>query len=263
MTQEPFFRKEVILNKKTPYYGRVFINTPVNHIILTIGLTCLMILIICFFVFAQFSEKFIVKGYINSTKGIVTVYPNKIGIIKKNFVKLGQHVKLGEPMFLISTNKEGIYLDKNSDILSKLNQKILFFNKEIKYKKKELHNLKKLVNNHYLSKTDYHNKQQDLFVLQNEKKELEMEIIKYKNSQSHIVRAPISGIISSVMMHQGQHIIPTKPLAKLLPDKSKLIAELFVPVKNAGFLKKNTAIIIQYDAYPALKAYLLKMVGLA
>jgi membrane fusion protein len=40
-------------------------------------------------------------------------------------------------------------------------------------------------------------------------------------------------------------------LAKILPDGADLIAEIFVPVPQSGYLKKNHAVILQYDAYPA------------
>ena len=77
-----------------------------------------------------------------------------------------------------------------------------------------------------------------------------MDIINYKHDKSYVIRAPIDGIISSVSFHEGQYTNLTKPLMKILPSHADLMAELFIPVKQSGFLHRRNQVIIRYDAYP-------------
>jgi len=246
---ETLFRPEALLRQRTRHFGTVFINTPVHYGILSVGLMSLLCFFVLFFILAAFSEKYVVKGYLNSTKGIVRVFPNRNGFVKKRMIHQGQHVNVGEALFLIDTSSKGYSVGKKSGILHQLSYKKQVLEKEILYKKNELEQLKGLVDKGFLSKSDYHLKQQALMVMSNQRRAVEMEIIQYHESQAYVVRAPITGVVSSVMVHQGQSISVSKPLAKLLPEHSQFIAELFVPVRHAGFLKKNDPVVIQYDAY--------------
>lgn len=246
---ETLFRPEALLRQRTRHFGTVFINTPVHYGVLATGLMGLLGCMILFFILASFSEKYIVKGYLNSTKGIVRVFPNRNGVVKKRMIRQGQHVKRGEMLFLIDTSSEGYSVEKESEIPRQLRYKKQVLEKEIAYKKNELKQLKTLVDKGFLSKSDYHLKQQALMVMTNERRAVEVERINYRESQAYAIRAPITGVVSSVMVHQGQFTSVSKPLAKLLPEHSQFIAELFVPVRHAGFLKKKAPVVIQYDAY--------------
>lgn len=246
---EPLFRPEALLRQRTQHFGTVLINTPVHYGILAGGLMVLLCGMILFFMLAEFSEKYVVKGYLNSTKGIVRVYPNRNGVVKKRMIHQGQHVRRGDVLFLMDTSSAGYSAGEKSRILRQLKQKKQVLEEEMLYKQNELKQLKGLLDKSFLSKSDYHQKQQELMVMTNTRNAVEMEIIQYRESQAYVVRAPITGEVSSVMVHQGQSAAVTKPLAKLLPEHSKLIAELFVPVRQAGFLKKKDRVVLQYDAY--------------
>ena len=117
---DPLFRQKALKNKRTQHYGSVLINIPVHYLVLTGGITALIIAVCLLFFFGQFSEKFVVRGYLNSSKGIVRVYPNKNGVIKKRFIHHGQFVQKGDPLFLIDTSSER--MNQHRSILNNLIQ---------------------------------------------------------------------------------------------------------------------------------------------
>ena len=98
--KKKLFREEVIHHKKIPLYGKVFINTPMPYFIVSVGAILIVILIILFLLFAEISETFVVRDYLNSTKGIIRIYPKVNGVIVESMVTQGKKVKKGEPLFL-------------------------------------------------------------------------------------------------------------------------------------------------------------------
>ncbi|AHE66205.1 HlyD family efflux transporter periplasmic adaptor subunit [Legionella oakridgensis] len=98
--------------------------------------------------------------------------------------------------------------------------------------------------------TVYNKNKSELVELKNKKNIIDMDIIKHKQKDSYVIYSPIDGIISSVMYKNGQYVDIHKPLLKIAPCNSDLVAELFIPIKKSGFLNKDNKIIIRYDAYP-------------
>ena len=244
------FRKEVITNKKHQNYGAVSINIPLHYSLITLTAAVLALLIILFFIFAEFSEKFIVKGYVNSTQGVVRVYPNRNGIIVRSSINPGDKVSKGEELFLIDTSYEGLNRQNRQEEFLQLKKRKKSIEREINYKKNNLHDLKRLLDKKYIPLTTYNEKHEELVQLENNKNLIEMDLIKYKQNGSYIIRSPIDGRIASIIYKEGQYINPQKPLVKILPAKSDLVAELFIPIHQSGFLTKKNKIILRYDAYP-------------
>ena len=245
------FRPEVLHGQKKQHYGVVSLNTPVHFQLVTGGVVALLIAMGLFFTFATFSEKFTVRGYLNSSKGVVRIYPMTRGVIVKRLVHQGQSVQRGDPLFLINTSIDSVTQQHNTHSLrAKLKQKKQAIERELAYKKNELAQFKPLLDKHYISLSFYHHKQEEIANLENHKNSVEMDLIREKQSQSYMIRAPIQGRVLSVIYHPGQYTNESKPLAKIMPIGAKLIAELFIPARHAGFLKKNAHIMLQYDAYP-------------
>lgn len=250
MNKKHLFRQEVIESQKNRNYGSVSINTPVRYTLLTMGFSLLVIGIFLFLMLGEFSEKFIVTGYLESTNGIARVYARKSGVIRQCFIKQGEKVKKGASLFLIDTSNEGVEKKSTRDVLSHLEKKKISIEKEIAYKKQHLQSLKKLVEKKYISLTTYDEKHDEFVALKNNKNRVDVEIMNYKQSKSYVIRAPIDGMISSLIYHEGQYINLTKPLVKILPSQTDLVAELFIPVKQSGFLRRDNQVIIRFDAYP-------------
>jgi membrane fusion protein len=250
MNTQSLFRTEALDHAKNKQMGDVFINTPGHYWVLVVGcgvfVLCLMVFITC----AEFSEKCRVKGYINSEQGMVHAYAKRQGVIVKCLVAQGDLVKQGAALFLIDSSYDGLVSTEQRQTLQPLLHKKRALLKEITYKRRQLDRLKPLLRKKYISLTDYHMKQEEIVALENQKHGFALELLRYKQSRAYTVRAPIDGIVSSVMRHVGQQVVPGKPLLSLLPNHARWIAELYVPVEKAGFMKKNAPLMIHYDAYP-------------
>ncbi|KTC96424.1 HlyD family secretion protein [Legionella feeleii] len=250
MNDKTLFRAEVIESKKNQNYGFVSINTPVSYRFIAIGSMVIILLIVLFIVFAEFSEKIIISGYLDSTKGIARVYPKINGVIIQSYRHQGDKIKRGENLFLIDTSYTGVYKSQDHELFKSLKKNKEFVKKEINYKNQYLHALKKLLEKHYISWTTYNEKQEELIEIENKKTLIELEMIKYRQGKSYSIRSPIDGVVSSIIYKKGQYTNLSKPLAKIIPSDTDLVAELFIPAKKAGFLSKENKIIIRYDAYP-------------
>lgn len=228
----------------------VLLNTPLSFRWIAIILLFLVALIIVFICVAEFSQKFMVQGYLNSDRGLIHVYPNKHGIIVQQQVRQGQHVKQGDALFVIDTSYDGFYTTNAAALQRKLQSKRALINQELILKEKHLLALKTLLDKKFISEQDYEQKKAELLGLKRDKKQIEMELIQHQQANIYKVRAPIDGLVSSMLYHEGQSTLANKPLLTILPAKSKLTVELFVPVRQAGFIHTNSSVIIRYDTYP-------------
>lgn len=244
------FRAEVVESRRNKNYGSVSINTPVQYTVLTVGFSLLMSVVFLFLLLGEFSEKFIVKGYVESSKGIARIFPSRNGVITKCFVKQGSHVKRGEKLFLISSSDEQKYKKKITEILVQLEKKKKSLQEEMQSKQRQLEALKPLLDKKYIPLTIYHAKHAELVTLETQINSVEIDILNYKHNQSYIIRSPIDGVVSSVIYQQGQYTQLSKPMMKILPNHADLIAKLFIPIRQSGFLQKSNQVIIRYDAYP-------------
>ncbi|KTD61697.1 HlyD family secretion protein [Legionella spiritensis] len=246
---DSLFRKEVIESRSNQAYGSVFINEPPKYKTILIGYAALIVMIVVFFMFAEFTEKFIVSGFLNSSRPSVQVYPRINGIITNSYHHQGDRVKKGEPLFLINTSYTEFKSDMREIALQLQNRKAAI-EEEIVYKKKLAHSLEPLLQKKYVAITEYNRIKEDIAELENRRNLVEIDRIKNEQSKSYVLKSPIDGVISNVLYREGQYINTAKPLAKIIPAESKLVAEIFVPARQAGFLRKDSPVIIRYDAYP-------------
>ena len=250
MEEQKLFRQELVNGIKNRNYGAVSINTPKQYQALTFGFSFIVLLIILFIMFGEFSEKHIVNGYLESTKGEARVFPSKNGILVKKYIKHGEEVKKGDKLFLIDTSYESYNKNDKNEILLQLEKKKKSIEKELLYKKKHLENLQQLLVKKYISEAAYHEKQEEINLIKSNKSNIELEIIKYKQEKSYVIYSPIDGIISSVIYETGQYINLARPMVKIIPTNADLMALIFVPVKQSGFLENKSNLIIRFDAYP-------------
>jgi len=69
----------------------------------------------------------------------------------------------------------------------------------------------------------------------------------------HIVRAPISGKVTGLQARSGEQSQSGVPLGIILPEQSKLIAEVYLPSRAIGFVDEGQQVKLQYDAFPYQK----------
>jgi membrane fusion protein len=65
-----------------------------------------------------------------------------------------------------------------------------------------------------------------------------------------VVLADRAGRIANLSAKIGASIVQGEPLAVLLPEGSDLQAELWIPSRSAGFLRRGDDVGLMYDAFP-------------
>ncbi|MFC5581097.1 HlyD family secretion protein [Rhodanobacter terrae] len=68
-----------------------------------------------------------------------------------------------------------------------------------------------------------------------------------------VLRAPRDGIVSAVLLKQGQMVSAGQPLLSILPAGSTLQAQLLVPSRAIGFIAPGNTVVLRYQAFPYQK----------
>lgn len=247
---KPAFRKEVFAAKRNEQYGVVCINLPISYATCSIGFALITMLVVLFIAFAQFSEKYTVTGYVNSSKGVIKIYPRQDGIVAKTFVRQGDLVKKGDALYLIDMAYQGLASDQDSELVRKLQERQHILERTLSSQKEQLMHFEDLLHKQFITVTLYNQKLEEIRSLEREKNQTDMDIIKLHQQSTYIIKAPIAGVVSTVIYKQGQYTNVSKPMMKIVPENADLVAEILVPVRHSGFLERGNTIFIHYDAYP-------------
>lgn len=68
-----------------------------------------------------------------------------------------------------------------------------------------------------------------------------------------VIKAPVTGMVSSMVGQAGQAVQPGQALMSILPDNSPLEAHLYVPSRAVGFIEPNDVVLLRYQAFPYQK----------
>ncbi|UJM85638.1 HlyD family efflux transporter periplasmic adaptor subunit [Rhodanobacter denitrificans] len=68
-----------------------------------------------------------------------------------------------------------------------------------------------------------------------------------------VLRAPRDGVVSTVLLKQGQMVSAGQPLLSILPSGSVLQAQLLVPSRAIGFIEAGSRVVLRYQAFPYQK----------
>lgn len=82
---------------------------------------------------------------------------------------------------------------------------------------------------------------------------IEKNIIRMDADRRYVINAPVSGTIATVIARKGQDTSSQKLAIAILPKGGKLQAELYVPTRSIGFVKKGQTVRLLYDAFPYQK----------
>lgn len=80
--------------------------------------------------------------------------------------------------------------------------------------------------------------------------QLEQRRISVETQNQYLVKTPIAGQIAALPLQVSQVASAASTVAIVLPNSSKLLAELYVPSRAAGFIKLGQKVRLMYDAYP-------------
>ena len=68
-----------------------------------------------------------------------------------------------------------------------------------------------------------------------------------------LLRAPRDGVVSTVLLKEGQMVSAGQPLLSILPAGSALQAQLLVPSRAIGFIEPGSRVVLRYQAFPYQK----------
>jgi membrane fusion protein len=80
--------------------------------------------------------------------------------------------------------------------------------------------------------------------------QLKQQIAESEAKQAIEVRAPESGILTSIRIHAGQQVPAGGTLLTLLPSIGRLQANLYVESSAIGFVEKGQTVMLRYAAFP-------------
>ncbi|MGM1042473.1 MULTISPECIES: HlyD family secretion protein [Stenotrophomonas] len=82
---------------------------------------------------------------------------------------------------------------------------------------------------------------------------LRQEAIRMEADGELLLRAPVAGLVANRLVEAGQAVQAGRAILSLLPEGSKLRAQLLVPSSAIGFVKVGDRVLLRYQAYPYQK----------
>jgi len=86
--------------------------------------------------------------------------------------------------------------------------------------------------------------------LEQQKGELEQEVLQNKAKQEIVINASIAGVITNIVPSQGDSVAADSLLVTVLPSGTHLHAQLLVPTRAIGFIAPGNGVVLRYDAFP-------------
>ena len=74
--------------------------------------------------------------------------------------------------------------------------------------------------------------------------------IELSSRGQQVITAPVSGTIASLSARAGNTIDPSRILVEILPEGSVLYAEIYIPSRAIGFVEKDMAVRLMFEAFP-------------
>lgn len=82
---------------------------------------------------------------------------------------------------------------------------------------------------------------------------LEQERVQQEANGQLMLKAPVAGLVANRMIEPGQAVQGGQALLSVLPEGSRLQAELLVPSRAIGFIEPGDSVQLRYQAYPYQK----------
>jgi len=80
--------------------------------------------------------------------------------------------------------------------------------------------------------------------------EIEQRIVEISDRRVYSIYSPVNGRLTALQISEGQTISTQLYLIAIIPENSKLQAELFLPTRAVGFIKKGQKVFLRYQAFP-------------
>jgi|GEM_PF-2451944 len=245
--KQSLFREEVLSNRLNRSLGTLRVNVPLNFRITSFFCLLILLTVASFLFFAQTEEKIEVRGFLDTEQGLITIYSDLKGQIIHSNAEEGRTVKKGETLFYIANSSDS----HSKALMENLKQRLANLKREYALKQENYHAITKLYAKHYVAAALVKETETALLELSNKIKLVDLELIQYHKGQSQQIKSTVDGVITNIFYKQGQTAEPTKALLQILPKNSQLIARLYIPSRDIGFVNKGDKVLLKYDAYPA------------
>ena len=89
--------------------------------------------------------------------------------------------------------------------------------------------------------------------IQRQLDDIRQQLAQNEADRAVVLRAPRSGIVTTMLATVGQAVNPGESLLSILPRGSRLQAQLLVPSRAVGFIAPGSTVVLRYQAYPYQK----------
>ncbi len=89
--------------------------------------------------------------------------------------------------------------------------------------------------------------------LQSERSRLQQQMTAQEFTQHVVLKSPIAGQLASVEVREGGTVAANQLLATVTPRNPAMIAEVYVPSRAVGFIRRGQPVRLSYDAFPPQK----------
>lgn len=245
------FRKEVFQSKKSSFFGKTLIVTPISFSVWTVGILLIILSLGMFIFFGEYSKRQSVQGFLVPDKGLIAIYAMNSGVIVNKFIKQGDEVGKGQILYFISTEKAAASTQSfSAQELSLLERQIELQKTKIAAYGKKSHEYDRLFKMHIITEPEYLQRVNELLNAKIALYDYEKDINAAKETAYYAIRAPVDGVISISIANAGDYVVQGTLLGSIIPKNSKLEGQLFVPTSKAGFIKLEQKILLKYYAYP-------------
>ncbi|WP_028773935.1 HlyD family secretion protein [Shewanella waksmanii] len=80
--------------------------------------------------------------------------------------------------------------------------------------------------------------------------DLHRQIDETQNNHRYVIKATEAGTVAAIQVVEGELASSNKPLLSIIPQGAVLVAELLLPTRSAGFVKKGDEARLRFDAFP-------------
>ncbi len=105
-TPEPLFRPAVLAERQTQWLGTVLLAPRPSHRNFTVFAAIAAAAVIGFLLFADFTRKERISGWLVPQQGLVRVFAPQAAVVTQIYVQEGSHVRKGDPLVVLSTEMQ-------------------------------------------------------------------------------------------------------------------------------------------------------------
>lgn len=326
------FREQAVAAQQSKWLGDIVLIRPLSFAFLTACAALLALLVCAFLAWGSYTKHSTVSGQLLPSSGLIKVYAPQSGIVIQQHVKEGQVLQTGDILYVLSSERQSstqgatqaaissqveqrqaslrdelqktrlLQQEERSGLnnkiaalgneLAKLDKQIAGQQDRVKLAEDALQRYQGLLQQDYISREQFQQKQEDLLDQKNRQQSLERDRIsvgrelsaqqselgglslKQQNQLAQIdrtlastgqelseseakrrivVSAPQAGIATAVLADTGQAVDGNRPLLSIVPAGAILRAELYAPSRAIGFVRPGDKVLIRYQAYPYQK----------